>query len=268
MEHGGGIYYPFAIQQLLEKHGYNKAIWVNVYSIFNEEFPQTKTELYKVLEKYSDLEKENDTLKKYDNVKTEYLNTEEKEKINKIKNEINIKKAIEQHNLILDMLRRMEQNIDNLARQAQEEYTIEQKEERNISTVNILSKVFGLAYTILGAYFIWKYFELSTIIGTSFNDGGFLIIIGIGVIILLLLYLVSAYLGCIYLMNKWSTNIGIFSLVLGALGILYGPLMLFQMFSRGWMETELGYKDPSKSYAEVVNEHEKLQAAKKINGHL
>ena len=101
------------------------------------------------------------------------------------------------------------------------------------------------------------------IIGKSVLAG---IFIGICIIVIFILYLISACVGCMTLVNKWYSYMGGFALIACVLGVIYGPIKLFLGIARGQMELELGYSDPNMSDIEVHNEYQKLQAIRKING--
>ena len=134
--------------------------------------------------------------------------------------------------------------------------------------MSVLATLLSIAYAVIATILIFRYGEVGSFIGECFNSTTSDIIMkGIGVIVILIfiVLLFSMYVGCINLMSKWSESIGIFALVAGVLGILYGPAIVLMAITRHNAEWELGYSDPSMSYVEVFNEYEKLKAARRIN---
>lgn len=258
-----------AIESILAEHGYNPEVYRELNLIFDEEFPSIKEELYNVRGKYDKIREENEVLKKYKDINKDYLTQEERETIQKIEDEIRFKRDIEGHNLLIDKIQRIEANIDKLGPRAEEQYYSKHKAKKSASVMSVLATLFSITYAVIATFLIIKYtpaLELLTQECFGEYSGTLEKGIGVFVIIVFIAFFVSAYLGCINLMSKWSENIGILALIAGVIGVVYGPLMLFQELSRGQMELELGYSDKSMSYTQVSNEYDKLKAARRING--
>ena len=80
---GPEIMHSYALENILSRHGYNPKAESELNSIFDEEFPNIKEEIYDVRGKYNKLEEENETLKKYKDTNKDYLTQEERDNIKK-----------------------------------------------------------------------------------------------------------------------------------------------------------------------------------------
>lgn len=263
-----GTIHSYALENILSRHGYNPKAESELNSIFDEEFPNIKEEIYDVRGKYKKLEEENEILKKYKDTNKDYLTQEERDTIQKIEDDIYLKRGIEEHNLVIEKLQRIEANIDKLGPRAEQQYFSKHKAQKSASVMSVLATLLSIDYAVIATILIFRYGEVGSFIGECFNSTTSDIIMkGIGVIVILIfiVLLFSMYVGCINLMSKWSESIGIFALVAGVLGILYGPAIVLMAITRHNAEWELGYSDPSMSDVEVFNEYEKLKAARRIN---
>ena len=265
---GPEIMHSYALENILSRHGYNPKAESELNSIFDDEFPSIKEEIYQVRGKYKKLEEENETLKKYKDKNKDYLTQEERNTIQKIEDEINLRRGIEEHNLVIDKIQRIEVNIDKLGPRAEQQYYSKHKVQKSASVMSVLATLLSIAYAVIATILIFRYGEVGSFISECFNSTTSDIIMkGIGVIVILIFIVLpfSMYVGCINLMSKWSERIGMFALIAGILGVLYGPAIVLMAITRHNAEWELGYSDPSMSDVEVFNEYEKLKAARRIN---
>lgn len=265
---GIGIYYPRVIESILATHGYNPEVWIDVNSIFDEEFPKIKEELSGVTHRYLKLLEENEILAKFKDVNEDYLTQEERAAIQKIRDEIDLNTHIEEHNLLIDKMQRIEMNIDKLGPRAEERHISKNRAEKSASIISIVDTLLSIAYSVIATVLIIKYSNAIEFVSQEcFNSSEiFFKAIGVIIIIAFILFFASAYLGCINLMSSWSPKIGILAFITGAIGVVYGPLMLILSLWRGQMELELGYSDSSMSDTKVYNEYQKLHAVRKFNG--
>lgn len=132
---------------------------------------------------------------------------------------------------------------------------------------NYVAMLFSIVYAVIATWYIVSSLGIiEVLVDDCFNSTGAGIFIGICIIVIFILYLISAFVGCMTLVNKWYSYMGGFALIACVLGVIYGPIKLFLGIARGQMELELGYSDPNMSDIEVHNEYQKLQAIRKING--
>lgn len=272
----GTVNYNNLIKSLLEIHGYNKELWYKIIICIHDKYPHD-VDSHSLYEKYKKLKEENELLNKYKDYDEDYLTHEERNIIKNTKKEIELRLEIEGHNILLDELQRIENNIDKLVEEVggekidektRREETFNEIRQRK-SMFSVLSLILSCIYSSIGVFCILKYLNLGSMILDEFasSDG---ISIGFGIFLLLLVisYFVLTILTCRHLMAEWYEKLNTFAYIAGAVGMIWSIIIICQAFietDKGIMETKLGYSDPTKSYQEVYNDYQRLTAIEKFN---